>query len=289
MRRSMLTVCGLSFLLIACDGDWAEGMDRHSEPFEYTYSLAPDGRVSVENMNGSVEIKGWDRDTVEVTGVKYARSEDSLRALKIDIQQGPDYIRVRTVPPSGPRRGGMGARYTISVPRRAELDRIVSSNGRVEVRDVDGPARLRTSNGAVRAMNTKGVLEIETSNGGIDIVDHHGAVTGRTSNGRIQAELSDPEQGRPIRFESSNGGITLRLRALNGNNVRLSTSNASINLALPGNAGAQLRADTSNGQIRSDLPLQGSISKRTAEGRIGAGGPQLELSTSNGSINLERL
>ena len=104
---------------------------------------------------------------------------------------------------------------------------MTSSNGHVQTRDVEGPARIRTSNAAVRANNTKGILEIETSNGAIDVNDHAGAVTGRTSNGRIHVELANPEQGTPIRLESSNGGITLRMRSLNGNNIRLSTSNAS--------------------------------------------------------------
>ena len=104
----------------------------------------------------------------------------------------------------------------------------------------------------------------------------------------IRVDLSNPEQGRPIRLESSNGGITLKMRELNGNSIRLSTSNASISLALPENAGAQLRASTSNGRVQSDLPVQGKIKKNHADGKIGAGG-LTSISTSNGSINLQRI
>jgi len=239
-------------------------------------------------MNGAVEISGWDRDTVEITGTKYAATEQLLRSMRIDVQQSADAIRVRTIPPSG-TRGNMGARYTIRVPRRVELERIASSNGHVEARDLEGPARIRTSNGGVRASNTKGMLEIETSNGSIDVNDHFGGVTAHTSNARVHVDLTDPEPNRPIRLESSNGGITLKLRSLKGNNIRLSTSNASINLSLPEDAGAQLRANTSNGHVRSDLPLQGTIAKSHADGKLGAGGPYIELSTSNGGINLQKL
>ena len=98
------------------------------------------------------------------------------------------------------------------MPRKTELERVVSSKGSVQTRDIEGPARIRTSNGAVRANNTRGALEVETSNGSIDVNDHTGAITGHTSNGRVQVDLSNPEQGRPIRLESSNGGITLRMR-----------------------------------------------------------------------------
>jgi DUF4097 and DUF4098 domain-containing protein YvlB len=225
---------------------------------------------------------------VEIIGTKYAATEDMLRLLKIDIQHSPDAISIRTIRPSG-MRGNLGARYKIRVPRRVDLERIMSSNGHVHTRDIEGPARIRTSNGAVRISNTKGFFDLETSNGSIDVADHIGALTGHTSNGRVSVELANPEQGKPIRLESSNGGINLTMRSFNSNSIRLSTSNASINLALPENAGAQLRANTSNGHIRSDLPVQGSMAKNHAEGKIGSGGPSVELSTSNGSISLQRL
>lgn len=289
MRSSLLSVCALSFLLVGCDDMmWGERSDRFSENFSHSYTLKPGARLSLENMNGSVEISGWDRDTVEITGAKYAATEDLLKATRIDIQQSSDGIQIRTIRPSG-LRGNGGARYTIRVPRRVELDRIVSSNGHVEARDLEGSARIRTSNGAVRVNNSKGPLDIETSNGGIDVNDHAGAVTGRTSNGHIRVDLSNPEQGKAVRLESSNGGITLKMRSLNGNNIRMSTSNARIDLTLPENANAQLRASTSNGSFHTDLPVQGNITKNHADGKIGSGGPYVELSTSNGSINLQKL
>lgn len=289
MRSTALSVCALSVFLIGCDDlMWADRSDRFSENFSYSYPLKSGGRLSIDSMNGSIEIAGWDKDTIEITGAKYAATEDLLRSLKIDIQQSPDAVSIRAIRPSG-LRGNMGARFSIRVPRRVVLERVHSSNGHVETHDVDGPARIETSNAAVRVTNTKGALEIETSNGGIDVNDHAGSVTGRTSNGRIHVDLANPEAGRPIRLESSNGGITLKMRSVNGNSVRMSTSNASINLALPENAGAQLRATTSNGSVHSDLPVQGTVAKNRADGKIGAGGPYMDLSTSNGSINLQRL
>lgn len=288
MRFGLLCVCGLSLVLSGCDEIWAEAGGRVTEDFSYSYTLKPGGRLSVENSNGSVEIEGWDRNAIEITGVKYASNDDLLKSLKIDIQHDDESVSIRTVRPTG-YRGNMGAKYVIRVPRRVNLERIVSSNGHVQARYVDGPARIRTSNGAVRSSDTTGTLDIETSNGAIDVDNHKGAITGNTSNGRISVELLQPEKDRPIRLSSSNGGVTLRLGRLNGNSIRLTTSNAAIHLALPSDAGAQLRASTSNGRFNSDLPLQGEITKTRAEGKLGPGGPYVELSTSNGSINLERM
>ena len=129
MKSALLTVCSLSILMIGCDDMmWGDRSDRFTENFSYSYDLKPGGRLSVENMNGSVEITGWDRDTVEITGVKYAATEDLLRSMRIDVQSSADSVRIRTIPP-GARRGNLGARYTIKVPRKTELERVVSSNG----------------------------------------------------------------------------------------------------------------------------------------------------------------
>lgn len=288
MRLRLLCVCVLSLVLAGCDEIWAEAGGRVTEDFAFNYTLKPGGRLSVENSNGSVEITGWDRDTVDITGTKYAANDELLRALKIDIQHDADSVTIRTIRPTS-IRGNLGAKYVIRVPRRINLERIHSSNGHVETRDIEGPARIRTSNGAVRSTNTIGALDVETSNGSIDVSNHKGAITGNTSNGRIQVDLLNPEKDRPIRLSTSNGGVTLKLGQLNGNSIRLTTSNSSIHLALPDNAGAQLRASTSNGSIRSDLPVQGEVTKSRAEGKIGSGGPYVELSTSNGSIHLDRL
>jgi hypothetical protein len=288
MKSGLLIVCGLSFLLAGCDEGWGERSDRYTEDFSQTFQVKAGGRLAIENSNGSIEITGWDRNEVEVTGTKYAATEEMLKALKVDMQSDASSVRIRTVRPSA-RWGNYGARYVIRVPRRFELERVVSSNGHVQVRDVDGPARVRTSNAHVRTADTKGSLEIETSNGGIEVDQHAGQITGATSNARIRVDLRQPEPDRPIRLETSNGGIDVKLHAMRGNNVRLSTSNGGITVALPDSAGAQLRAETSNGHVRSEFDVQGEVKKNRGQGKIGAGGPYLDLTTSNGNINLHKL
>ena len=289
MNSKILGVCFAAFLLVGCDEEMFGRSDRFTEDFSYQYDLKAGGRVSLETMNGSVEIAGWDRDSIEIRGTKYASTEENLRAMKIDIQRGADYVNIRTIRPSSTRWGNLGAKYTIRVPRRVDLERIISSNGHIEVRDVEGPGRLRTSNAHVRVADAKGNFEIETSNGHIEAIGHSGAINGHTSNAHVTAELRDPERGKPVRLESSNGSIKVRMNQLNDNSIRLSTSNASITLALPENAGAQLRASTSNASVRTDLPLNGRVEKHSAEGKLGAGGPYIDLTTSNGGINIDKL
>lgn len=290
------------------DLDIGGGSERFTQDFHYSYPLQPGGRLSIENFNGSVDISGWDENTVDISGTKYARTPELRDSLKIEIQHTADTVYIRTVRPSD-HRGNMGAKYIIKVPRRTQLDRISSSNGGIHTVDIEGAARLKTSNGGVRAENVKGNLDAQTSNGGIEVQNLAGSAVLHTTNGRVHVEdvkgsleagtsnggihvrMADPESSRPIRLQTSNGGIELTVEKLNQNAITASTSNGGITLHLPGNVGASLIAHTSHSSISTDFEVQtqGSISKNHLEGRIGSGGPTIDLSTSNGSISLLKM
>jgi DUF4097 and DUF4098 domain-containing protein YvlB len=200
----------------------------------------------------------------------------------------------------------------IRVPRRVELERITSSNGSIRIEDLEGTARLRTSNGGVRITHVKGPVEIETSNGGVDVMEHDGSVIAKTSNGGIRADnvrglfeaatsngsinarLAEPEPGKAIKLDSSNGSVTLTMDAVKDNDVRITTSNSSITLKLPPTAKGMLKANTSNSNsVTTDFDVSvrsGQISKGHVEGALNGGtGPVFDLSTSNGSIRILKL
>jgi Putative adhesin len=297
-------------VLSACDiEDWDIGdSERFTQDFHYNYPMPAGGRLSVENFNGSVEISGWDEPTVDISGTKYAHTAQLRDELKVEIEHAPDSVYIRTVRPSV-RRGGMGVKYIIKVPRRTQLERISSTNGSIHTIGIEGSARLKTSNGGVHAENLKGSLDVQTSNGGIDVEgldggaalhttnghvraeDVRGAIEADTSNGGIHIRLDKGEPGRSIRLETSNGPIDLSVTALQQNEIRASTSNGGITIHLPEKVDANITASTNNSSITTDFEVmaQGNISKNHLEGRIGAGGPRIDLSTSNGSIKLLKM
>jgi hypothetical protein len=298
-----------ALLLVGCDDfDWGETA-RFKEDFHSTYPLKTGGAVMVESRNGSVEITGWEKDTVDVTGTKFASSESALKDLKIDIVSTPDSITIRTVPPSGYSHGSMGAKYIIRVPRKVMIDRVSTSNAPIRIESIDGPVRLRTSNGTVRVTRQDGSLDAETSNGAIEINgqtggatirtsngtvrvdDMRGALEARTSNGAIHIRLSDPEPQKQIKLDTSNGSIDLDMVAIRDNNIRCTTSNGSISLHLPQTVNARLDAHTSNSSITTDfdVTVNGSLSKNRLDGKIGTGGAMIELGTSNGHIKVLKL
>ena len=292
-------------VLAGCDIEDLGGFERYHEDFHYSYPLKAGGRLSVEGFNGSVEVSVWDQETVDISGTKYARSQEDTHDLKIEVDHNADSVSVRAVRPSL-RRGNYGARFAIKVPRGVVLERVTTSNGAIRASDGAGPARLKTSNGHVEVRRLKGSLNAETSNGPVELQDIDGAVDVRTSNGHVRAEgirgaldattsnsnihATLEKVDGAVRVQSSNGGIDLSLPPNTQSAVRAHTSNSGITLHLPGEVNARLSAGTSNASISSDfeMRMRGEISKHHIEGAIGNGGPLIDLSTSNGQIRIVR-
>ena len=276
-------------VLLLCAGALAFAADsaRYREDFHYSYPQTAGGRLTVENFNGSVEVTGWDQNTVDVSGTKYAESQELLQALKIDASSVGNAVHVKTVRPE-PRRGNMGARFVIRVPRHTLLENVASSNGSLRVEDVEGDARLSTSNGSIHLTKLRGNVDAHSSNGGVEVNDIDGRMSFKTSNGSIHGgKLSGDFQAA-----TSNGTIDVQLDSAPRNDVVARTSNGSVTLRLPASANGDLHASTSSsGSVRSDFQIltHGELSRHRIDGTIGSGGPKLELVTSNGNIRLLKL
>ena len=300
----------LLLLLSACALVFAGDSSRYREDFHYAYPQTAGGRFSLDNFNGSVEITGWDQNTVDISGTKYAESQSLLDSMHIEASSSGNEVRVKTTR-QDPHHGNMGAKYVIRVPRQTALENIASSNGSLRVDDIDGNAHLATSNGSihlgrlngnVEAHSSNGSIEVKdvkgdvnftTSNGGVHAENVEGSFEAQTSNGGIRARLHDTPSGHPIRLSTSNGDIDLAVDSLHQNDVIATTSNGPITVRMPANAGASLHASTnSNGSVRSDFDVlihPGELSKHRMEGTIGGGGPRIDLTTSNGNISLLKM
>jgi hypothetical protein len=300
----VLPVAAAAIGLTSCVIDLGD-ISRYSHDFHYSYPIKSNGRLTLETFNGAVEISGWDQDTVDISGSTYGPSQEAADTLRVSIDHNPDAISIRVERPSE-RRNNQGARFTIKIPRGAVLERVTASNGSIKTQDGSGPAHFRTSNGAIRVADLQGELEAQTSNGSIEVKGIDGDVRLHTSNSHVLTERVDGSQDvtttngsvtlqisrpdRPVRVETSNSSVDLSLPAHFSRDLRVSTNNGGITLRMP-SVDAHLLARTSNSSISSDfdVKMQGEFSRNHMDGTIGAGGPLLDLNTSNASIRLVRM
>jgi hypothetical protein len=310
MRRSVpFALIFLPLILAAggCElepGDWGNS-NRYREDFSYDFKLAQGGRLEVESFNGSIEVVGWDSDAVQVRGTKSASRQEVVKDLTINATGDAGEVRLRAVRPTPNCRCGVS--FTIKVPRKTRIDRADTSNASLRIESIDAPARVKTSNGSIKIWDVSGDLEATTSNASIEAGKLSGSTVLRTSNGRIHGDairgsleartsnssidltMTEADPAHPIILNSSNGSISLNLVSWKNNEIRANTSNSSINLRLPDSLDARIHASTSNGSINTDYEVTTSHSSKTLlEGKIGNGGPLLDLQTSNGSIRITK-
>lgn len=313
MRKRLASTIAIaaSFSLSGCVIENFNGDERYQSDFRYSYPLKPGASFSIENFNGSVEIGGWDQNTIEITGTKYAHTEALRDEIRIEINHSDNAVSIRTVHPMD-QHGNMGARYVIRLPRKVQLDRVVSTNGSLKANDLDGVAHLRTSNGSIHLGRLHGNVEAQTTNGSIEAEEIDGAAHLHTSNGHVRTEAVKG----PVEASTSNGGIHIhevahgsnqgfRLSTSNGpieltvdeqlkSDVRATTTNGSITLHLPASTVARVTAATTHNKVTSDfdVTMQGRIDSHHLEGAINgasAGSPTIDLTTSNGHIRLLKI
>ena len=190
MSRShyALSVLPLLLMLTGCDADEVFAGTQEKQDFHYTKPLASGGRFSIENFNGSVDITGWEKNEVDISGTKYAKTKAMLDEMKIDVQSSNGAVSIRTIPPVEKWNANAGARYNIRVPYKILVELAASTNGSIHLEHLEGAARIRTTNGGVRTRSLKGNLEINTTNGNVDMFDVTGGAKVTTSNGHINAD-----------------------------------------------------------------------------------------------------
>jgi len=301
----------IGFALVAgslaalCGCDDMGGFGRVQQDFHYSYTMQPGGHLDVENRNGSVTVLGWDRNSIDVAGTKYAPANSALQEVRIKVDVTGNTASITTEAPSG-GWGNFGANYTIHLPNSAALSRakstngsvtaedmsaggsLISTNGRISLRRDTGNFDVRTTNGSIEFEDCSGLERAETTNGSVNGSLKTGAFEARSTNGSIDITLTQPQRDRELRAITSNGAIHLALNQFAGNPIHVETSHGSITLRLPRDADAQIDAHTSLAHISSELPISSEESdKHALRGQLGKGGPVISATTSSGAIRFE--
>ncbi len=133
------TVCAL--LILALGAHASEHRGALTEEFHQIYALTADGRVELDNINGSVHITSWDRNEVKVDAIKSADTKERLDEAKIEIDSRNDSISIRTKYPEhnqnwnwGSHNNPASVEYTLTVPRTPGWMKSNSSTDRLTSR-----------------------------------------------------------------------------------------------------------------------------------------------------------
>lgn len=263
---------------------------KYTEQLDWTLERANVKVLRAETNDGSVVVEGGEPTQVLVRAWKEvrARSEAAAREfaaqVQVCVEQEGDEIRIYKAHPHPPLGYSVSVRYEIRCPKDLDVE-LKTSNGKAQIRGIEGSVDAETSNGAIELQGGGGCINLRTSNGKVTASGAHGRVHVHTSNGSIEATVARLEQEGT--FTTSNGMVDVKIETGIAP-ITVTTSNGSIKLTLPSDFAGYLDARTSNGRVHSELAvLTKEGSQAHLAGQIGAGGAAtVRLRTSNGSIHL---
>lgn len=288
-----LSVIILGLLLVSAAA--AEEVDR-------TLDAAPDGQVDVSNIAGSITVKGWSRDQVEVTGTLGKNVEELV------FERDDDTITIKV---KVPKRSGRGidSDLHINVPQNSSID-VSAVSADIDVSDVKGEQELNTVSGDVTtesagkdvtAESVSGDIEVkgESKEGETEANTVSGDVTLFRVAGEVNAEsvsgdvIVDEGSFSRVDLSTVNGELMFQSTLRKDGKLSAETVNGDVDIEFVGDVSAKIDVSTFNGRIRNCFGPEATRTSKYTPGwglnfTEGDGDGRVEISTMNGGVNLCR-
>lgn len=291
MKKLSVIISGLLLVSAAA----AEEVDR-------TLDAAPDGQVDISNIAGSITVKGWSRDQVEVTGTLGKKVEELV------FERDDDTITIKVKVPKRSGRGIDSDLY-ISVPQGSSID-VSAVSADIDVSDVKGEQELNTVSGDVTTEAAGEDVEAESVSGDIEVSGESkegeteantvsGDVTLFRVAGEVNAEsvsgdvIVDEGSFSRVDLSTVNGELIFQATLRKDGKLSAETVNGDVDVEFVGDVSAKIDVSTFNGRIRNCFGPEATRTSKYTPGwglnfTEGDGDGRVEISTMNGGVNLCR-
>ncbi|MCF7810979.1 hypothetical protein K9N50_08310 [bacterium] len=257
----------------AMDIDFDEGSGKCVAENSFHKNVDASGidKVSIETINGSIDVTGYDGKEViidaliKVKGEEQTVCDELLKKIKIKVDKEGKTLQIEPDLDSKKKGYNWSVSFTVQAPKKME-------------------AKAETVNGYVTINNISGG-NFETINGGINCIDMNGDVKAETINGGIEFyEVSGDAEASTI-----NGSINLECKKVTPSDIDISTINGKISVKILKIPDAELDISAMNGSIKIEgLPnIEMKSKSRSFSSTLGSGKGNYELSTINGSVEFE--
>jgi DUF4097 and DUF4098 domain-containing protein YvlB len=229
------------------------------------------GDVTVEGLNGDVDITAQRGDVrLAQLGngahVKMKRGDFSANGVK-----GQALVE------------GSGGDVTLS-----QIGGNTSINGEftgdVHLQEIGGAVSFVSSRTQIAVPRLVGQMTLDSGDLGMDRASGPIVIVGRAKNIDLSSIAGD------VQITDRDGDVNLAMGLPMGS-IKIANRTGSIRLQVPENANFQVTASTSQDEsLSSDFALTASTQDgtKTLQGKVGSGGPQVELTTTHGSVEIRK-
>jgi hypothetical protein len=122
-RRTIFNLLAAALLCLA------SAAAARAQDFQRSYNVGPNGSISIANVSGNVNIKGYDGSAVEVSGFKEGRDRDEV---EVEDLSGSGRVELRAKYPRNCRCDA-SIRFEVRVPRTVsfDFDEISTASGNI--------------------------------------------------------------------------------------------------------------------------------------------------------------
>jgi DUF4097 and DUF4098 domain-containing protein YvlB len=296
-RFSLILVSGLGLVAPA----YAE------IPFDETRALNPNARVSLENMQGRIEVTTWDRDEIHISGSRADGTEG------LSIEGDADRLQVTIVYPKG--RGWFGtwgrigdSTLRVTVPVGVALD-VEAVSAAIDVRGIAGKSlSIDSVSGDIDVDSAAQQVEIDNVSGDANLLLRSGDVAVDTvsgdivvrgaMNGRIKLDavsgsvrIESDAAARQIEAGVVSGDVELKVALQPGGRISAESLSGDLVVSLAAGTSARLDASSFTGKIRSD---HGKVETEefgpgsSLSTTLGSGEGRIQLETFSGDLTIRQ-
>jgi len=280
------------------------GLPAMAESINKTLDADPNGVVKISNIAGSVDVTGWSRSAIEVTG----RLGDDVDELIFERNGDKVIIKVKT--PSSSKMWGrkdISSKLVIRVPQGNSLE-ITTISADIEVEGVHGEQELQAISGDIETVTFSADIQAESVSGDINVVGDNkdaeaelGSVSGDVTAQRLAGKISAGSvSGDVIVHEGSfaradietvSGDIDYKAALRDDGKLDAKTVNGDVRVSFVGDVSARFDIETFNGDIDNCFGPKAERTSRYAPGlelsfTEGDGDGRVSISTLNGGVNL---
>jgi hypothetical protein len=292
--KSPVCLCALALLLFPWSLAYAEtSIDQHRE-------ANPQGAVEIDNVAGSIDVQGWDKPEIAVTGTIGKDVE------RVDVTGDGNRTSIRVVLPRGMHWGMRDgeAHLVIHVPTNSSVSAsLVSSDLRVSA--VHGALELRTVSGNIggdgggdlRANDVSGDIhftamaakriEVKAISGNIVLTGGNTDIEASSVSGDAHLTLGTVSRAR---FKTVSGNISAKLAAASDAQIDGESVSGDIRLDFAGEPAADFDIQTLSGDIDNCFgpkpvePRHGPGKRLTF--KTGDTSARVHLSSNSGEVRL---
>lgn len=232
------------------------------ELVDQTIDVPENNKIFIENDQGKITLKGWDKQQMQVSGTIDERAEGYIFRNK----SGGRTEFVVEMPHRYQNKNSKGSNLTIYVPKNnlvniesvnADMDIAALSsgivldtvNGDIDIQDVEGRISLDTVNGDIKSANLNGRIHIETVNGDVNDTNSQGEIRFEAVNG----DLKSTTKSQDVRIETVNGDVEINAETIK--NLDITTVGGEVKVTMEAlTSGANIQAESVNGDIVLKLP-----------------------------------